>query len=275
MPDNLLPTVPLGDKDITRLIIGGNPFKGNSHLSPEMNADMQSYFTVDRIKKTLFDCERHGINTVQLRGDEHMLAVMREYWAESGKMHFIVMTAAEQRNQVAHVKKVARFGATAVYMHGTWVDNHYLRGDLTEVREVAKAIRDTGVTAGIGTHMPEVIEMVEEEDWDLDFYIASLYNLSKKKRESAVVSGNFGSKEHFDHGDRFKMLEAIRSTDKTCLAIKILGASRLCESGNAVREAFETAYNGIKPIDACVVGMFPKHSDQVAQNTGFVRDILR
>ena len=36
---------------------------------------MEAYFTVERIKQTLFACERHGINTVQVRGDALILAV--------------------------------------------------------------------------------------------------------------------------------------------------------------------------------------------------------
>ena len=50
-----LPKVKLGRSDIevTRLISGGNPLCGNSHLSSEMNADMKSYFTEDVVVEYL------------------------------------------------------------------------------------------------------------------------------------------------------------------------------------------------------------------------------
>ena len=89
---DLLPTVPFGGKAVTRLIIGGNPFRGNSHFSSEMDEDMRGYYTVARIKETLFAAERCGINTLQVRGDVLMLQCVREYWDEGGAMQFIVQT---------------------------------------------------------------------------------------------------------------------------------------------------------------------------------------
>jgi len=272
---DLLPTVQLGDQPITRLIIGGNPFRGNSHFSDRMSRDMEAYFTVERIKQTLFACERHGINAVQARGDAMMLACIREYWAEGGTMHFIVQTASELRDLHAHVRHLADFGALAIYIHGTFTDRHYLDGDMTEVIELGKAIRDTGVAVGLCSHIPEVIQLAEEQDWDVDFYMACMYNISRTQRESALVTGKEPKEaERFDHNDKFKMLETIRQTPKTCLAFKVLGAARLCGSPEQVRAAFVTVYGGIKPQDACVVGMFPKYRDQIAENCRYVREVL-
>ena len=62
------------------------------------------------------------------------------------------------------------------------------------------------------------------------------------------------------------MCETIRATPKQCLAFKILGASRLCATQEAVAAAFRFAFENIKAIDAVVVGMFPKHLDQVRLN---------
>jgi hypothetical protein len=272
---SLLPTVPLGNQRITRLIVGGNPFRGNSHYSEAMNRDMEAYFTVERVKQTLFACERHGINTVQARGDALILACIREYWTEGGTMRFIVQTASEMRDLHGHARRPARFGALGVYVHGTWTDRCYLAGDLTEVRELVKTIRGTGACTGLATHIPEVIERAEEEGWDLDFYMGSLYNINRRDRESALGGGRAAVEDDlFDHNDRFKMLETIRRTAKPCLAFKVFGASRLCASSGQVREALTVAYAGIKPIDACVVGMFPKYKDQVEENCRFVREIL-
>ena len=45
-----LPTVRLGGHEVSRLIIGGNPFSGNSHFSAEWDNDMLDYFTTENIK---------------------------------------------------------------------------------------------------------------------------------------------------------------------------------------------------------------------------------
>lgn len=33
----MLPTIKIGDNDITRLIVGHNPFSGNSHVSEKLD----------------------------------------------------------------------------------------------------------------------------------------------------------------------------------------------------------------------------------------------
>lgn len=58
-------------------------------------------------------------------------------------------------------------------------------------------------------------------------------------------------------------------TEKTCLAFKILGASRLCATQENVAAAFRFAFSKIKSKDAVVVGMFPKCLDQIALNVQY------
>ena len=72
--------------------------------------------------------------------------------------------------------------------------------------------------------------------------------------------------EEFCEDDPPRMCEAIRQTSKTCLSFKILAASRKCATQDNVAAAFRFAFDHVKPSDAVVVGMFPKYSDQVAQN---------
>ena len=80
-----LPTVRLGGVDLSRLIIGGNPFSGNSHLTADRDREMLDYFTTERIKATLFECERQGLTAMQSRGDRHILRMLREYRNEGGQ----------------------------------------------------------------------------------------------------------------------------------------------------------------------------------------------
>jgi hypothetical protein len=57
-------------------------------------------------------------------------------------------------------------------------------------------------------------------------------------------------------------------------AFKILGAGRRCESSETVKAAFKETFDNIKPIDAVVVGMFPKNKDQVYENVMLVNELL-
>ncbi|HDP36031.1 MAG TPA: hypothetical protein ENN29_13085 [Candidatus Hydrogenedentes bacterium] len=271
---SLLPVAPFGDRDVTRLIIGGNPFRGNSHQSPEKDRDMEAFYTVERIKAVLRDCERHGVNTVQARGDALVLACIREHWAEGGQMQFIAQTASELRDLEGHVRHLARFGAAGVYVHGTYTDRHFQERRMDVVRRLLEAIRNTGARAGVGTHMPEVVDYIEEQGWAPDFYMTALYNISRARRESALVSGVFAEGEAFDHNDRRLMFERIRATPRQCLVFKVLGAGRLCDTPEQVKDALAEAYANIKPGDALVVGMFPKYRDEIAENARLVKSIL-
>ena len=98
------------------------------------------------------------------------------------------------------------------------------------------------------------------------------YNIAKNARRELVAEGA-QNVEPFDDEDRDVICEFIQQTDKPCIAYKILGASRKCSSPESVREAFKFALARIKPIDIVNVGMFQKHSDQVAMNAEIVREI--
>jgi len=70
------------------------------------------------------------------------------------------------------------------------------------------------------------------------------------------------------------MYKTIRATEKPCLAFKILSAIRKCQSPETVRAAFQEAFDNIKPIDAIVVGMYPRSRDQVFENAKTIENIL-
>ena len=54
--------------------------------------------------------------------------------------------------------------------HGERTDAAYRDGKMATVREWCKQARDAGVMVGVGTHKPEVIALVEDQGWDVDFY---------------------------------------------------------------------------------------------------------
>ena len=272
MSANMLPTVAFGDTQVTRLIIGGNPFSGNSHVSPEMDREMEDYFTAENIKKTLFACMENGINTMQLRADRHIGRIIHEFRAEGGNLHWIAQSASEMAVDV-NVPLIHKYGAVAVYHHGSVTDSLYQSGNIAELRQRLETLRKLDIPLGLGTHIPEVIQQAEEEQWGLDFYMACLYNISKMNRVSSAITGISNQEEPFDEPDRDLMLQTVRTVDKPCLVFKILGATRRCTTPEDVRAAFTEAYRGMKPIDAGIVGMYPKDIDQVAMNAQIVREL--
>lgn len=266
-----LPQVRLGNStvSVTRLISGGNPLCGNSHVSAEQDQEMGAYFTAERVVAYLHALKAAGINTLQARGDYHRILYWLELFRrEGGQLHWVAQTASEMHDLLQNIRILVAAGAVGVYHHGTRTDTYWVKGKIDQVYDCLKYIRDCGVQVGLGTHTPEVIEYAEQNCWDVDFYMASLYNLNRKPRESALVCGDYSNveREEFLPEDPPRMLEVIRNTDKMCLAFKILAASRHCSTQEDVAQAFQYVFSNIKPKDAVVVGMFPKHLDQITLN---------
>lgn len=253
-----LPLVAFGPHRISRLIVGGNPVSGNSHVSAELSREMRDYFTAANVLKLLRECEQAGINTWQSRGDRHILRLLNEHRLEGGRLQWIAQTASELADIPAHIRQLAAEGAIGIYHHGTQTDRFWAAGKIEQAREMLKVIRDTGVRVGLGTHVPEVIDYAESKGWDLDFYMTSVYNLSRPHDPTLG--------DAFDDADREKMLERVRRTSKQCLIFKVYGASRHCGSPEQMLAALRLVAAYAKPADCVVIGMFPKYREQVREN---------
>lgn len=262
----MLPTIKLGDTDITRLIVGGNPFSGNSHWSNELDWEMRDYFTTSKIKEILFHCMRCGINTMLLRGDMHIMRIIHEFRQEGGNLNWLAMTGGEFLSFDGHINQIMQYKPCAIYHHGSVTDVMFKKGEYDELKRRIQLIKSKGVPAGIGTHMPEVIEYAEEHNWGVDFYMACVYNISRQDRVSSAITGKANNGEIFDDADIPIMYSTIRNTSKPCLAFKILGAARRCDTQEMVQYAFNEAFANIKSTDAVVVGVYPKDLDHVKLN---------
>lgn len=269
----MLPQIEIRGQSFSRLIVGGNPVSGNSHVNRQLDRDMEDYFTAENVKKMLFRCEENGINALQMRGDKHIMRLIREYRQEGGRMSWIAQTASEMGSFAAKVRQIVSYQPAAIYHHGTATDNLFLKGQTQELIERLKIIRETGLAVGLCTHMPRVVEFAEEQRLDVDFYMCCVYNISvPERRQKAEMVGS--EEPLFVDEDVPIMYETIRSVEKPCLAFKILGATRRCQSQETVRAAFDEAYSSIKPTDAVIVGMYPKTIDQVGLNCQYAKEAI-
>ena len=74
----------IGSAHVSGLCIGGNPFSGFSHQSPE------------RIHEVLRSAEKHGINTFFGRTDDHIFNVLGDYWQEGGQIQWFAQVCIER-----------------------------------------------------------------------------------------------------------------------------------------------------------------------------------
>jgi len=127
---------------------------------------------------------------------------------------------------------------------------------------------------GLSAHDPTLIEEAEKRGWDVDYDMCSLDDLTRPREEFRAILGEpLPLGEIYLPSERPRMFQAIQSTEKPCLAYKILAAGRRIGSPAEVRRCFEEAFTGIKPTDAVIVGMYQQWGDQVGQNAAIVREI--
>jgi hypothetical protein len=273
-----LPTVNFCGKTVTRLTCGGNPISGFSHYSGAWDKEMVEYYTAANVQKLWKECAKQGINTIQCRADRHIMRAYIEHRQTGGTLQWIAQTATEHANILNNIAQAAQVGAIAIYHHGTHTDNCWHDGKIDSVKDYVKAIRDQGKPAGVASHIPEVIDYIEDKGWDVDFYMCCFYNLSRTHKEApaqALDKGKASSGESFLSEDPTRMCRTIQAVRKPCIAFKILGAGRQCDTDDAVQAAFRFAYANIKKGDVVNVGMFQKHKNQVKENADLVRKILK
>lgn len=262
-------TVKFGKMEVSRLMVGHNPVCGNSHTSDAMNDDMRAYFSSNGVVNMYQHAESLGVRTIVVRGDYDRLGHLEMYRRAGGRMNVICQTASEMHDVFRNIRICAAAGAEAIYHHGTQTDRFWLSGQIDRTNDYLKCMRDSGVSVGLCTHTPEVIDYACQKQWDVDFFMCCFYNPGKGRiRQSAIVSGGQAADayaaETYDDDDRDRMCRTIMTMEKPVLAFKILAATRKCANQEQVREAYRFAYSHINPKDAVVVGFFPKYIDQIA-----------
>jgi len=269
-----LPKVRFGKFEITRMIVGSNPFYGYSHFNRILDQTMKEWYTQDRKMEVLHACERNGVGTWQVHYNDQPMEDLKRYRAEGGKMNLVLLADFELMKNPKLLPEVAKLGPMGIGHHGNRTDERFHDGQKQLVKDFLKAVRDSGVMVGLSTHNPAVIDTVESEGWDIDYYQTCLYRVTRTSEEARRDFGESPIGEIYMEKDPERMCRMIRQTKKPCLAFKLFGAGRTIATPQQVEAAFRFAFANIKPTDAVIVGMFPKYSDQVAENTAVVRKIL-
>ena len=257
--------------NISRVVLGVNPFYGYAHYNGNLGNAMREWYTADRVCSVMHQCTRFGINAMNYvhlsRGPEDLA----RFQAEGGKMQLIIQVTSKA--DAATLVKTLK--PLALQRQGEVVDDAWQSGKMETVKEWCKRARDLGTLVGVGTHIPEVIAYVEEKGWDVDFYSGCVYNRRRTAEEQKqVLHGEMIEmpSELYLQSDPARMYRVMRQTKKPCFAFKILAAGRIADGG--IEQAFRTAFESIKPTDGVYIGMFPKFKDEVRENAEIVHRIL-
>lgn len=269
----LLPTVKFFNKEVTRLIIGSNPFYGYSHFNRIYDGLMREWMTQDRRIEVLHACERAGINTWQLHYSPQTLEDLKRYRDEGGRMHWLLLGEGEMMKNYKLIAEAARLGPIGIAHHGNRTDERFREGKMQLVQDFYKTVQDAGLPGGISTHNPAVVAWVEDKGWDNDYYMTCFYRVTRTPEDARAALGEAPLGEIYMENDPQRMSEMVRQTKKPCFAFKILAAGRFANQPQSIEAAFRFALTNIKPQDAVIVGMFPRFRDEVRENAELVRRI--
>jgi hypothetical protein len=252
VPGPALPTVRLGTLEVSRLILGSNPFWGYSHKSAQLDEEMRRFHTDERIVQILDEAAECGLTALASPPDERWTKLWTRYSGSGGKLKiWISQCHGAPEQMLQEIDRSVKAGAKAIFIQGARVEEQFGKGNFDTLRSWIEHIKEAGLPAGAAAHWPEVHPELERRKFPTDFYYQCMYNASKT--------------DDYSPAEREKAVATIAQIKKPVIAYKILAAGRLAAS-----EGFEYAFNHIKRKDGVCVGIYAQNAiDQIRQNATY------
>lgn len=257
-PRDLEPkTVHLGNVPVSRFLLGGNPFGGYSHWTVERDNEMVDWYTMERVKETYRLAEAAGVTAHIGRADHFIMRALREHWNEGGGLTWVAQQCPGVGTLMNGVHNAIHGHAKCCFLHGGEMDNRVATGDVAEVFDAIKAIKDAGLAVGVAGHHVRTIQWAAD-NLELDFFMTCYYNPSDRSREAIR---NYADEEHYLEEDREAMCALIQQLPAPAIHYKVLAAAR-----HDPKAAFEYVADVYRPGDAVCVGIFTKASPRMIQD---------
>lgn len=259
--------IKIGRLEISKLIIGGNPFSGFSHQTIEKNLEMKKYYTVARIKETLKNAESLGVNTHISRADNHVMRYLLEYWDEGGTIQWISQTCAELRDIEGGVKNAIGNKAKGCFIHGGTMEYLFAQNKIHCIHGIIKIIKDAGLITGVAGHDPKVFKWAEE-NINVDFYMMSHYHPERRDKNPNHTSGVI---EVFSNADRQLMMDTISKITKPVIHYKVMAAGR-----NDPIDTYKYLSKVMKRNHAVCIGIYTKdNANMIAENVKLLEENIK
>ncbi len=244
-------TVRIGNSDVSRFIIGGNPFSGSSSgRGREADSELPHYYTCDRIKETYRQAESLGVNTAVARADAHILRVLMEYWDEGGSIQWFGQTCPELDSHQRSLDRVAKAGGRACHIHGGVADRLLASGRIEDLIPIVAHGRQLGLTMGLAGHNPDTFRWAEE-NLDVDYYMCSYF---RGRGRTADGGGQLDVDEEYIAATRDTMTDLIQTLSRPVIHYKVLAAGR-----SDPVEALAYVARKLRPNDAVCIGIYTRY----------------
>jgi hypothetical protein len=248
-----LPKIRLGNVEVSRLILGTNPFFGYAHQPGDLGQKMSAYFTDDKIMEVLDQAAELGVTAVAGPPMPRWITLFNRYLDRGGKLRiWIAQPHGSPKKMKEEITTAAKGGAKAAFVQGHRVEEQFEQGKMDVLRGWMEHIKSLGMAAGMASHRPDIHPESEKLNMPTDFYFQCFFRVDKHP-------------ECYDLECRDKACETIRSiTKKPVIAYKILGAARL-----QPEEAFTFAFRHLAAKDGVCVGIYNQNKPgMLAEDVG-------
>src|ERR1035441_3612330 len=89
-----VPKMKFGGAEISRMVLGVNPFYGYAHYNNNFGAVMKEWYTEDKVCAIMHQCNHYGINAFNYVHLDRGPRDLARFQGEGGKMHLIVQVTA-------------------------------------------------------------------------------------------------------------------------------------------------------------------------------------
>ena len=89
-----VPRMKFGGAEISRMVLGVNPFYGYAHFNNNFGTAMKEWYTQDKVCDVMHQCNRYGINAFNYVHMDRAPMDWARFQAEGGKMHLIIQVSA-------------------------------------------------------------------------------------------------------------------------------------------------------------------------------------
>ena len=251
-------TVKLGKIEVSRFILGGNPFSGFSHQSTARDREMMLYYTAANIKDALRKAEAAGINIAHGAHRQAYQPAADGVLGRRAQIQWIGQPASELADYHRAVRDAVANGAVGISFHGGVVDNWFAQGKRDELRAILDTMRECGVLAGLAGHSLAAQTWIRD-NLQPDFGMCSYYDPTSRANNPHHVSG---SVEKWDAEDRARMAELIATIPWPVIHYKVFAAGN-----KPIDEGWQFAAQTLRPQDMICVGHFlQENPNMIAEN---------
>jgi hypothetical protein len=242
-----MPTIKLGNFEVSRLILGSNPFWGFWHENPRK----PKAYSQEGRKAVMDAAAAQGITAIWTPAYKEWIALWNEYKEQGGKLETWIgqPDGYKEVSVEDQITACAKNGGKAVCVQGANVDDAMEKKDYDILKRWLGLIKNYGLPAGLASHKSENILTAEDEGLPAEFYHLTL-----------------GVPDVFESEARDRTLKTVQQIDKPMVVFKVFGAGRF-----EPKNAFPYVMEAIRRKDGLCVGV--DNPEQVAENAEFVRKL--